>query len=77
MHGGVRPSWQHGSSDTYRVAPAVFPAAASSAMASACCSPGGWVMPSPITRSSLTTTAPTIGFGLVCPRARVASSMAR
>ena len=43
---------------------------------SACDCPGGWVMPSPITRPLLTTTAPTIGFGLVCPRARSASSIA-
>ena len=77
VHGGVRPWWQQGSSDRYSVAPAVLPAAASSAMTSACASPGGWVMPSPITRPSLTTTAPTIGFGLVCPRARAASSIAR
>ena len=33
-------------------------------------------MPSPITFPSFTTTAPTIGFGLVCPRARAASSSA-
>ena len=38
-----------------------------SAMRSACASPGGWVAPSPITRPSLTTTAPTSGFGLVWP----------
>src|SRR5919198_298527 len=58
------------------VAPAVWPAASSSAITSAWLSPGGWVIPSPITRPSLTTTAPTMGFGLVCPRARPASSMA-
>ena len=34
MHGGVRPSWQQGSSETYRVAPGgVLGAAASSAIA--------------------------------------------
>src|SRR3954452_20205128 len=60
----------------YIVAPAVLPAAASSAITSAWLSPGGCVTPSPITRSSFTTTAPTIGFGLVCPRARPASSIA-
>src|SRR3954454_8856327 len=61
----------------YIVAPAVLPAAASSAITSAWLSPGGCVTPSPITRSSFTTTAPTIGFGLVCPRALPASSIAR
>ncbi len=76
VHGGVRPWWQQGSSEMYMVAPAVLPAAASRAITSAWLSPGGWVTPSPITRSSLTTTAPTIGLGLVCPRARPASSMA-
>jgi hypothetical protein len=35
------------------------------AIRSACASPAGCVMPSPITRPFLTTTAPTIGFGLV------------
>ena len=55
VHGGVRPWWQHGSSETYMVAPAVRPAAASSAITSAWLSPGGCVMPSPITRPSLTT----------------------
>ena len=43
VHGGVRPSWQHGSSDTYMVAPAGSPAQASSAIRSACGSPGGCV----------------------------------
>ena len=76
VHGGVRPWWQHGSSETYIVAPAVSPAASSSAITLGVASPGGCVMPSPITRPSLTTTAPTIGFGLVCPRARPASSIA-
>src|SRR3954453_4717587 len=61
----------------YIVAPPVLPGAASSAITSAWLSPGGCVTPSPITRSSFTTTAPTIGFGLVCPRALPASSIAR
>src|SRR3954452_16125388 len=58
------------------VAPAVWPDAASSATTSAWLSPGGWVIPSPMMRPSFTTTAPTIGFGLVWPRARSASSIA-
>src|SRR5688572_16510194 len=45
-------------------------------MRSACASPGRCVLPSPITRPSLTITAPTIGLGLVCPRTRAASSIA-
>ena len=76
VQGGVRPWWQHGSSEMYIVAPAVWPAASSSAITSAWLSPGGCVIPSPSTRPSFTTTAPTIGFGLVCPRARPASSIA-
>src|SRR5688572_22808955 len=59
------------------VAPDVLPAAASIAITSAWPSPGGCVIPSPITCPSFTMTAPTIGFGLVCPRARPASSIAR
>ena len=40
------------------VAPVVSPSHAASAIASACASPGGCVMPSPITRPSLTTHGP-------------------
>ena len=76
VHGGVRPWWQQGSSETYRVAPEGSSSQAASAIRSACASPGGCVVPSPITLPALTITAPTMGFGLVCPRTRPASSMA-
>src|ERR671918_7495 len=76
VQGGVRPWWAHGSSETYIVAPKGSSSQAASAMRSACAWPGGCVVPSPITRPSLTITAPTIGFGLVCPRTRWASSTA-
>ena len=76
VQAGVRPWWQQGSSETYIVAPEGSSSQADRAMRSACDSPGGWVMPSPITRPCLTITAPTIGLGLVWPRARAASSMA-
>jgi hypothetical protein len=77
VHGGVRPSWQQGSSDTYMVAPAGSREQDASAMRSACGSPAAAWKPSPITSPSLTITAPTSGFGLVCPRAIAASSIAR
>ena len=77
VHGGVWPVWQHGSSETYRVAPSGLSLHASSAARSAWGSPIAVWSPSPITRSSFTITAPTSGFGLVLPRASPASSMAR
>ena len=62
--------------DVHRRPGRILAAARRAPSRSACASPGGWVMPSPITRPPLTTTAPTIGLGLVCPRARSASSIA-
>ena len=66
----MRPWWQHGSSETYMVAPGwVCRRPPRAPSPSAWLSPGGCVIPSPRTWPSLTTTAPTIGLGLVCPRA--------
>ena len=76
VQAGVRPSWQHGSSETYMVAPAVSWRQEASAMRSAWGSPARAWKPSPITSPSRTTTAPTSGLGDVCPRALSASSMA-
>src|SRR5918992_3516305 len=76
VQGGVRPWCAHGSSETYIVAPDGSSSQADSAMRSACAWPGGCVLPSPITRPSLTITAPTIGLGLVRPRTWCASSTA-
>ena len=47
------------------------------ALTSACGPPYSSCQPSPTTRSSLTTTAPTTGLGLTLPTPRSASSMAR
>ena len=55
MHGGVRPWWQQGSSETYIVAPAGSSVQAASASRSACGSPGALWKPSPIASPSLTT----------------------
>ena len=64
VHGGVRPSWQQGSSETYIVAPlrSVSPASAIAAT-SACGPPSIACQPSPTTSPSLTTTAPASGLG--------------
>ena len=64
VHGGVRPWWQQGSSETYIVAPlrSVSPASAIAAT-SACGPPSIACQPSPTTSPSLTTTAPTSGLG--------------
>ena len=78
VHGGVRPVWQHGSSETYSVAPRrSAPPAAAIAARSACGSPSAVWKPSPSTRPSRTITAPTSGLGLVRPRPPSASSIAR
>ena len=77
VHGGVRPVWQHGSSETYSVAPRASPLQAASAARSACGPPSSAWKPSPSTSPSRTTTAPTSGFGLVRPRPPSASSIAR
>ena len=74
VHGGVRPVWAHGSSETYMVAPAGSSVQAPSATRSAWGSPAAAWNPSPITRPDLTTTAPTRGLGPVCPRASEARS---
>ena len=68
VHGGVRPSWQQGSSETYIVAPlrSVSPASAIAAT-SACGPPSIACQPSPTTSPSLTTTAPASGLGDVTP----------
>ena len=76
--GPVRPTWQHGSSVQYSVAPRARSPAISSACTSACGSPARRWKPCPTTTPSLdTTTAPTIGFGLVRPRPRAARNRAR
>ncbi len=62
MHGGVVPWWLQGSSETYIVALRARSPAAASATTSAW-RPLGSVAPSPTTSPSLTTTAPTVGFG--------------
>ena len=78
VHGGVRPVWQHGSSDTYIVAPRACSAVhAPSAARSACGPPSSAWNPSATTSPSLTITAPTSGFGLVMPRPHSASTSAR
>src|SRR5437763_1137465 len=76
VHGGVRPWWQHGSSDTYIVAPAGSAVHADRASRSACGMPAAAWKPSPMVRPSFTITAPTSGFGLVRPRASEPSSIA-
>ena len=75
--GGVRPQWGHGSSVTKRSAPLAAAPACRSATISACACPGGCVAPSPTTRPSFTSTAPTGGFGSVRPTAERAISIAR
>src|SRR4051812_19132463 len=78
VHGGWRPWWQHGSSETYSVAPrrSASPAARM-ALTSACGPPYSSCQPSPSTSSSRTMTAPTTGLGLTRPTPRSASSIAR
>ena len=78
VHGGVLPSWQHGSSDTYSVAPlrSATPHA-SIALTSACTPPNCSCQPSPSTSPSRATTAPTTGLGLTAPSPLPASSIAR
>jgi hypothetical protein len=76
-HGGVRPTCEHGSSVVYSVAPFARSPACVSARISACAVPGPSCQPSPMTRSSATTTAPTAGFGETIPRPRSASPRAR
>ncbi len=78
VHGGVLPSWQHGSSDTYSVAPlrSATPQA-SIALTSACTPPNCSCQPSPNTSPSRATTAPTTGLGLTAPNPLPASSIAR
>src|SRR5581483_5676629 len=71
-HGPVRPTWLHGSSVTYTVAPRALPSSLASASASACAPPGGWVKPVASTFPARTITAPTGGLGRVRPRARSA-----
>src|SRR6185437_8669164 len=76
-HGGVLPVWLHGSSVTYIVAPSAALPACASALTSACASPYRSCHPSPTISPSRTTTAPTMGFGAVCPHPRSASASAR
>src|SRR4051794_39853381 len=78
VHGGWRPWWQHGSSETYSVAPrrSASPHAAI-ALTSAWAPPYSSCQPSPSTSPSRATTAPTTGLGLTRPAPRSASSIAR
>ena len=76
VQGGWRPWWQQGSSVTYIVAPAGDSVQCARALRSACASPQRSWKPSPMTRPSFTTTAPTMGFGEVQPTPRPASSRA-
>ena len=67
----------NGSSVTTMVEPRAAAPARRSASISAWDSPGAWVCPSPtITPRSLTTSAPTHGFGGACRRALSPSAMA-
>ncbi len=78
VQGGVLPSWQQGSSETYRVAPARSSMPhASIALTSACAPPYSRCQPSPRISPSRATTAPTTGLGLTAPVPFRASSMAR
>ena len=76
VHGGCLPWWQHGSRVTYIVLPDGSSVHAARASLSACRQPYFLCQPFPITRSSLTTTAPTRGLGLTKPFPLSASSMA-
>ena len=67
-HGGVLPWWLHGSSVTKRVAARARVPAMANAATSACGPPKRWWAPSPTTTPSRTMTAPTRGFGAVCPQ---------
>ena len=74
---GSCPWWQHGSSETYIVAPRGVGVAAGGAAPRArraARRSAAW-KPSPSTSPSRTTTAPTIGFGDVRPRPPSASSI--
>ncbi len=76
VHGPVRPSWQQGSSVVKSVAPLACSPASANATTSAWAPPGGLVAPTPTTRPSATTTAPTQGLGELRYRAAPATSMA-
>src|SRR5262245_20675243 len=78
-HGGPRPWCEHGSKVTYMVLPRALPPARSSACASACGRPPGWVQPRAINSSlaSSTMTAPTEGLGAVVPSTRRARARAK
>ena len=75
-HGGCLPWWQHGSSVTYIVAPRGGAVQFASALRSAWAWPQRSCQPWPMIWPSLTTTAPTMGFGAVQPRPRSASDSA-
>ena len=69
VHGGVRPWWQHGSSETYmRRAARVGPGGARSPRPRRAARRARRGSPPPAPAPSLTMTAPTSGFGLVRPR---------
>ncbi len=65
VQGGVRPWWQQGSRETTRVAPRAASPASRRAVTSAWGPPAGAVRPRPRISPSRTTTAPTMGLGLV------------
>ncbi len=77
VHAGVFPRCEQGSRFTNSVAPSALSPACLSATTSACSRPNSSWNPSPTTRPSRTTTAPTSGLGATLPHPRSASSRAR
>ena len=77
-HGPVRPVWLQGSRVTTAVPPRARSPAWASATISACGPPAYAWKPSPTTSpSALSSRHPTTGFGLVVPRPRAPSAIAR